>query len=143
MNYFHSAVSGDREDLALLWKDAEVDDGSWVAFQNTSWFPKNKTETKRRRKLFKFMLIVLKNEQNSGSSPRKMGVPQSYEFVHASSDKQAVCLTNVKHLDAFVDGENYLVTWCPELWSPAQLDLLGFTFVASLCDLSQLLLSVC
>ena len=32
MNHFRSAVYGDREDLTVLWGDAEVDDGSTVAF---------------------------------------------------------------------------------------------------------------
>ena len=71
-----------------------------------------------------------------------MWVPHAYEPVHASSDQQAVLLTEVERLDAFVDAENCLVEWRPELWSPAQLDLLGLTFVAGLSDLTQLLLGV-
>lgn len=72
-----------------------------------------------------------------------MWVPHAYESVHASSDQQAVLLTKVKCLDTFVDGENRLVTRCPQLWCPAQLDLLGLTFIAGLSDLTQLLLGVC
>lgn len=78
----------------------------------------------------------------SGSSPRKMGVPHAYESVHPTGDQQAVLLTEVKSLDSFVDDENRLVTWCPELWCPAQLDLLVLAFIAGLSDLSQLLLSI-
>ncbi len=46
MTHFHGAVYGDREDLTVVWEDGEVDDGSRVAFQNTSWFPKKKNKTK-------------------------------------------------------------------------------------------------
>ena len=46
MNHFHSAVCGDWEDLTVLGGDAEVDDGSTVAFQNPSWFPKIRKQTK-------------------------------------------------------------------------------------------------
>ena len=71
-----------------------------------------------------------------------MRVPHSYESVHASSDQQAVLLTKVKGLDTFVNGENCLVTRFPDLWSPAQLGLLGLALIAGLSDLTQLLLSV-
>lgn len=76
-------------------------------------------------------------------SPRKDGVPQAYESVQASCDQQAVLPAKVECLDAFVDGEDPLVARRPELWSPAQLDLLGLGFVDGLSDLSQPLLSVC
>lgn len=42
MPHFHSAVYRDWEDLTVSWGDTEVDDGSRVAFQNPSWFPKKK-----------------------------------------------------------------------------------------------------
>lgn len=87
----------------------------------------------------KFTEILL----NSVFLPGKVWVPHAYEPVQASSDQQAMLLTKVKCLDTFVDDENPLVAWCPGLWRPAQLDLLGLTFVAGLSDLTQLLLSVC
>ena len=71
-----------------------------------------------------------------------MWVPHAYQSVHASSDQKAVLLTKVKGLDTFGYVENCLVTRCTELRSPAQLDLLGFTFIAGLSDIIQLLLSV-
>lgn len=89
------------------------------------------------------LMFLKKGHQNFGSSPRKMWVPQAYESVHSSGDQQAVLLTEVERLHAFLDGESCLVTWRTELWRPAQLDLLALTFVAGLSDLTQLLLSVC
>lgn len=75
-----------------------------MAFQNTSWLPKKKVA-------FEVHVNHLgESSMNSGSSPRKMRVPHAYEAVHASSDQQAVLLTKVKRLDAFVDAENCLVT---------------------------------
>lgn len=44
MAHFHGGVYGDREDLTVIWEDAEVDDGSRVAFQNTNWFPEKKKQ---------------------------------------------------------------------------------------------------
>lgn len=141
MNHFRSAVYGDWEDVTVLSGDADVDDGGTMAFQNPSWFPKK--ENKPHCFFFFNDVTRLKvNPLSSGSSPREMWVPHAYQSVHASSDQQAVLLTEVERLDAFVDAENCLVEWRPELWSPAQLDLLGLTFVAGLSDLTQLLLGV-
>lgn len=72
-----------------------------------------------------------------------MWVPHANESVHAAGDQEAVLLTKVKGLHTFVDGENRLIARGSHLWSPVQLDLLGFTFIAGLSDLTQLLLSVC
>lgn len=51
-------------------------------------------------------------------------------------------LAKVKGLHALVDAEGCLVTRRPLLRSPAQLDLLGFTFIAGVSDLTQPLLHV-
>lgn len=119
--------------------------GSWLE-QNgplicllVFWKKGNQKKTPRVIKTNNLTEILL----NSVFLPRKVWVPHAYEPVQASSDQQAVLLTQVKCLDTFVDDENPLVAWCPGLWRPAQLDLLGLTFVAGLSDLTQLLLSVC
>lgn len=142
MNHFRSAVYGDWEDVTVLSGDADVDDGGTMAFQNPSWFPKKENKPHCFFFFFNDVTRLKVNPLSSGSSPREMWVPHAYQSVHASSDQQAVLLTEVERLDAFVDAENCLVEWRPELWSPAQLDLLGLTFVAGLSDLTQLLLGV-
>lgn len=104
-------------------------------------FLQKKHRTKGRL-VSKANVNLKENLLNIGSSPRKIWVPQAQEPVHTSSDQQPVPLTEVKCSDTFVDGENFVVTWCPELRYPAQLDLLGLTFIAGLSDLTQLPLSV-
>lgn len=59
MYHLHRAVSGHREDLAVLRGDTEVDDGSRVAFQNASWFP-TKRQNQEEGEDFNLMLTVLK-----------------------------------------------------------------------------------
>lgn len=56
MTHFHSAVYGDREDLTILWEDADVSDRSTVAFQYTRWLPEKKSQSQR----FWMLLIILK-----------------------------------------------------------------------------------
>lgn len=70
-NHFYSVVDRDGEDLAVLWGDTEVADGSTVAFQNTSWFPEKR---KRRRTYLTFQgdpgkpeeLIVISHPEKCG-----------------------------------------------------------------------------
>lgn len=51
-SHFHSAVCWDREDLIVFWGDADGDDRSRVAFQNTSWFSKIEIESGEKMIVF-------------------------------------------------------------------------------------------
>lgn len=143
MNHLHSAVSGHGEDLTVLWWNAEGGDGGAVTFQNTTWFPEMKSRTKQHVTFWDNLNNLDEFSLHSGSSPRKMWVPHAYESVHAASDQQTVLLTKVKGFDTFMDGENRLVAWSPELRCPGRLDLLCLAFIAGLSNLSQLLLGIC
>lgn len=115
-----------------------------MALQQPRWLPDEGNKKERGCNLFEATLPKKnRNIKFFLFSPRKDGVPQAYESVQASCDQQAVLPAKVECLDAFVDGEDPLVARRPELWSPAQLDLLGLGFVDGLSDLSQPLLSVC
>lgn len=50
--YFHGVINGDGEDLTVLRGDAEVADGSTVAFQNTSWFPVKRKRMKKIKNIW-------------------------------------------------------------------------------------------
>lgn len=114
-----------------------------MALQQARRLPDKGNQKKRGCVLFEMPDNFAWTPSNSSFSPRRDGVPHAYESVQASGDQQAVLSAKVERLDAFMDSEDPLVARRPELWSPAQLDFLGLSFVDGLSDLSQLLLSVC
>lgn len=97
---------------------------------------------RRKQKVFYTPVCNVVPEKPSASSHRTIAVPDANAPVHAAGDQQAVLATEVKGLDASVDGENSLVALGSHLWGPPKFDLLYSAFITDVSDVTQPLLDV-